>query len=221
MSVWPKTLPVTPSLSTAEGALVSVSIHAEPHCLESLLEALAQVSFPINPQIYHDAALVYRFADGREQTVPITLVEFPAYENRLDEVRRAVVGLRLPARLHTHRRHAGRHPVGPAKGTRSRRRAICLALSREASCRCRLAAREILAYTTPSRCLPNLQFETAIAADRSGPGHSHRPVRWDRLAESAPVYVFSIVRIRLFTFEVVLFTIQWCFRCNSPNNFAA
>ena len=90
MSVWPKTLPVTPSLSTAEGALVSVSIHAEPHCLESLLEALAQVSFPINPQIYHDAALVYRYADGREQTVPITLVEFPAYENRLDEASRAL-----------------------------------------------------------------------------------------------------------------------------------
>ena len=96
MSVWPKTLPVTPSLSTAEGALVSVSIHAEPHCLESLLEALAQVSFPINPQIYHDAALVYRYADGREQTVPITLVEFPAYENRLDEVSRAVQAYGFP-----------------------------------------------------------------------------------------------------------------------------
>jgi len=96
MSVWPKTLPVTPSLSTAEGALVSVSIHAEPHCLESLLEALAQVSFPINPQIYHDAALVYHYADGREQTVPITLVEFPAYENRLDEVSRAVQAYGFP-----------------------------------------------------------------------------------------------------------------------------
>jgi hypothetical protein len=96
MSVWPKTLPATPSLSTAEGALVSVSLHAEPHCLESLLEALAQVSFPINPQIYHDAALVYRFADGREQTVPITLVEFPAYENRLDEVRRTVEAYGFP-----------------------------------------------------------------------------------------------------------------------------
>jgi len=96
MSVWPKTLPVTPSLSTAEGALVSVSIHAEPHCLESLLEALAQVSFPINPQIYHDAAVVYRYADGREQTVPITLVEFPAYENRLDEVSRAVQAYGFP-----------------------------------------------------------------------------------------------------------------------------
>jgi len=96
MSVWPKTLPVTPSLSTAEGALVSVSIHAEPHCLESLLEALAQVSFPINPQIYHDAALVCRYADGREQTLPITLVEFPAYENRLDEVRLALQSYGFP-----------------------------------------------------------------------------------------------------------------------------
>ena len=90
MSVWPKTLPVTPSLSTAEGALVSVSVHVEPHCLESLLDALALVSFPINPQIYHDAALVYRYADGHDETESITLVEFPAYEGRLDEVRRAV-----------------------------------------------------------------------------------------------------------------------------------
>jgi hypothetical protein len=90
MSVWPNKLPVTPSLSTAEGALVSVSIHVQPHCLESLLEALALVSFPINPQIYHDAALVYRFTDGREETESITMVEFPAYEARLAEVRHAV-----------------------------------------------------------------------------------------------------------------------------------
>ena len=97
MSVWPKTLPVAASLSTAEGALVSVSIHVEPHCLESLLEALALVSFPINPQIYHDAALVYRYADGRDQTESITLVEFPAYQNRLDDVRRAVQAYGFPA----------------------------------------------------------------------------------------------------------------------------
>ena len=96
MSVWPEVPPVTPSLSTAEGALVSVSIHVEPHCLESLLEALALVSFPINPQIYHDAALVYRYADGREETESITLVEFPAYEGRLDEVRRTVQACGFP-----------------------------------------------------------------------------------------------------------------------------
>ena len=64
MSVWPNTRPLVPSLSTAEGALVSVSIHVEPHCLESLLEALALVSFPINPQIYHDAALIYGYAES-------------------------------------------------------------------------------------------------------------------------------------------------------------
>ena len=90
MSVWPKTLPATPSLSTEEGALVSVSIHVEPYYLESLLEALALVSFPVNPQIYHDAALVYRYADGHTQSESITLVEFPAYEGRLDEVRHTV-----------------------------------------------------------------------------------------------------------------------------------
>jgi hypothetical protein len=90
MSVWPEMLPVTPSLSTAEGALISVSIHVEPHCLESLLEALALVSFPINPQIYHDAALVYRFADGREESEAITMVEFPAYQARLADVRSAI-----------------------------------------------------------------------------------------------------------------------------------
>jgi hypothetical protein len=69
-----------------EGALVSVSINVDPRDLESLLEALAQVSFPINPQIYHDAALVYRFADDHEESEATTLVEFPAYEGQLQEI---------------------------------------------------------------------------------------------------------------------------------------
>ena len=90
MSVWPKTLPASPSLSGREGALVSVSIDVDPRRLEPLLEALAQTSFPINPQIYHDTAVVYLYADGREETRTATLVEFPAYEGRLDEVRNAL-----------------------------------------------------------------------------------------------------------------------------------
>ncbi len=90
MSVWPKTLPASPSLSGREGALVCVSIAVDPRRLESLLEALAQTSFPINPQIYHDAAVVYLAADGREETQTVTLVEFPAYEGRLNEVRDAL-----------------------------------------------------------------------------------------------------------------------------------
>ncbi|HEY1339589.1 MAG TPA: hypothetical protein VGF59_18875 [Bryobacteraceae bacterium] len=88
MSVWPEVLPG--SLSGREGDLVSASIHVDPRCLELLLEALAHVSFPINPQIYHDAVIVCRYADGREDTEGVTLVEFPAYAGRLDEVRRAL-----------------------------------------------------------------------------------------------------------------------------------
>jgi hypothetical protein len=59
MSVWPKTLSSAPSLSGREGDLISVSISVDPRYLEPLLEALAQVGFPVNPQIYHDAAMVY------------------------------------------------------------------------------------------------------------------------------------------------------------------
>lgn len=59
-------------LSGREGELVSVSIDIESRRLETLLEALALVEFPINPQIFHS---------------PVTSVEFPAYRSRVDEVR--------------------------------------------------------------------------------------------------------------------------------------
>lgn len=62
------------TLGGAEGELVSVRVSVEPRLLEELLEALATVSFPVNPQIYH-------------QSGPDTLVEFPAYSSRLCEVR--------------------------------------------------------------------------------------------------------------------------------------
>ena len=91
MGVWPAAVPA-PSLSSGEGDLVSVSIDVEPRNLEALLEALAHVDFPINPQIYHDAELVYRYSDGREKTESTTLVEFPAYAGRLGEVRQALAG---------------------------------------------------------------------------------------------------------------------------------
>jgi hypothetical protein len=79
-----------PALSGSDGALVSVSICVDPRRLESLLEALAQVSFPVNPQIYHDAAMVYVYADERKRTEVVTVVEFPAYAGQLSEVRRAL-----------------------------------------------------------------------------------------------------------------------------------
>jgi hypothetical protein len=56
-----------------EGELVSLRISVEPKLLEDLLEALAELDFPVNPQLYHRAAQV--------------TVEFPAYSSRVPEVR--------------------------------------------------------------------------------------------------------------------------------------
>ena len=83
MSVWPKAVPAASLLSGSEGTLVSVSIPVDPCKLETLLEILAQVDFPINPQIYH-------------QPESHTLVEFPAWAGHLDEVRGALTKAGFP-----------------------------------------------------------------------------------------------------------------------------
>jgi len=75
MSAWPTTLHGHPLLSGRDGELVQVRITADPRLLEDLLECLASMPFPINPQIYH----------GRP-----TAVEFPAYESHLSTVRDAL-----------------------------------------------------------------------------------------------------------------------------------
>jgi hypothetical protein len=88
MSVWPEpTISHTASLSGVEGELVSASIVVAPQLLERLLETLAEVRFPVNPQIYHTAAVTYVYPDGHEAVEPTTIVEFPAYRERLQEVR--------------------------------------------------------------------------------------------------------------------------------------
>ena len=88
MSVWQGDIAESPSLNGSEGALISVSVSVEPRYLEDLLEALARLQFPINPQIYHDAAVRYLYADGREEIEPTTLVDFPAYASRLPEIQK-------------------------------------------------------------------------------------------------------------------------------------
>lgn len=85
MSVWPGVASHA-SLSGSEGILTSIAVHVEPGYLEALLEALAHVDFPVNPQIYHNATLEYRYADGRVEREPTTVVEFPAYQSRVEEV---------------------------------------------------------------------------------------------------------------------------------------
>jgi hypothetical protein len=61
-----------------EGELISLSIATEPKLLEDLLEALASLDFPVNPQLYHRPAEVY--------------VEFPAYSSQIEQVRHALLG---------------------------------------------------------------------------------------------------------------------------------
>jgi hypothetical protein len=80
MNVRPESLSAgRPSLTGAEGELVSVSIAVEPRLLEELLEALADLPFPLNPEISHNP-------EAR------TIVEFPAYAGRLPEIRSALGG---------------------------------------------------------------------------------------------------------------------------------
>lgn len=89
MSVWPSVPPTHASaaLSGREGELLSIAVDVAPRDLEDLLEALATLDFPVNPQIFHDAAVVYVAADGSERGEPATLVEFPAYGGRLPRIR--------------------------------------------------------------------------------------------------------------------------------------
>lgn len=88
MSVWLE--PPAPSLSGNGGELISISIDVNPRDLEALLDALAHVSFPVNPQIYHGAQMVYVYPNGHQETEPVLLVEFPAYAGQLDEVHRVL-----------------------------------------------------------------------------------------------------------------------------------
>ena len=74
-----------------EGELVSLSLSVEPRLLEDLLEALAQLDFPVNPQLYHRPASV--------------TVEFPAYAARVEDVREAL-----------HRQGFGRTTLEVARG---------------------------------------------------------------------------------------------------------
>jgi hypothetical protein len=82
MSVWQCTSSATP-LCGSEGELVAVSISVSPRDLEALLEGLACVDFPINPQIYHS---------GGDASGVGTIVEFPAYAGGLAQVRDALAG---------------------------------------------------------------------------------------------------------------------------------
>ncbi|MBI2679768.1 MAG: hypothetical protein HYX25_02030 [Candidatus Solibacter usitatus] len=102
MSVWPSVQPTDASLALSgrEGELLSISVDVAARDLEDLLEALALLDFPINPQIFHDAAVVYVFADGSESETATTLVEFPAYGGNVRKIREVLASCGFSDRLH-------------------------------------------------------------------------------------------------------------------------
>jgi hypothetical protein len=63
------------------GELVLVRVAVDWRSLEDLLETLARAPFPVNPEIQHGN--------------PATMVEFPAYEPDLTEIRKLLVGAGL------------------------------------------------------------------------------------------------------------------------------
>lgn len=63
----------SPTLLGQEGELLSIRIAVEPKLLEELLDTLAILDFPINPQLYHHPGE--------------TTVEFPAYSAQLRKIR--------------------------------------------------------------------------------------------------------------------------------------
>ncbi|MGQ9632941.1 MAG: hypothetical protein ACUVXB_01710 [Bryobacteraceae bacterium] len=91
MSVTPEVpSPAKPSLRGAGGELILISIAVEPRSLESLLEALAELPFPVNPEIYHNADVTRVYPDGRQECELAVLVDFPAWEYNLEAVRQAL-----------------------------------------------------------------------------------------------------------------------------------
>jgi hypothetical protein len=90
MSIWDSPCTASGVLSSNEGVLMLLSIAVEPRRLEAMLELLARLDFPVNPEIFHEVPVVYEYPDGREEPQVATLVEFPAYDVRLPDVRRAL-----------------------------------------------------------------------------------------------------------------------------------
>lgn len=74
MSVSSDTRDTAAPLSSPFGDLISLRIAVDPKALEDLLETLAELPFPVNPQIHQQ---------------PVA-VEFPAYQSWLGEVRGAL-----------------------------------------------------------------------------------------------------------------------------------
>jgi hypothetical protein len=82
--------PISASLSSRDGELILVRHTITSHLLERLLEVLAELPYPINPQLYHGCP-----------TILTTTVEFPAYESWTPAIRAALQQRALPTNFTT------------------------------------------------------------------------------------------------------------------------
>ena len=78
------------SLRTCEGELLHLSVTVALRQIESLLDTLGGLPFPVNPEIIHSGLKT----DGRTGTV---LVRFPAYGRRLAVVLGSLERAGLPS----------------------------------------------------------------------------------------------------------------------------
>jgi hypothetical protein len=76
MPVWSDPTSARLPLFGSDGELIALSISVEPRFLEELLDALAQLDFPVNPELCHQPGCVS--------------VEFPAYAGNYMQVRDAL-----------------------------------------------------------------------------------------------------------------------------------
>ena len=83
-----------PALFGREGELISFCVSVDPRLLEDLLETLAGLEFPVNPQLYHHRAQV--------------CVEFPAYSTQLERIRNVLVRNGFDTESFTHQRGLAR-----------------------------------------------------------------------------------------------------------------
>jgi hypothetical protein len=68
--------PAIPALFGLDGELVMARVLVEPRHLEELLEGLAGLDFPVNPELHHRTGSV--------------IVEFPAYASHVEAIRNTI-----------------------------------------------------------------------------------------------------------------------------------
>lgn len=84
MSVWFHAAAGSVPLGGPEGPLLLLAIPVEPRRLETLLDSLASLPFPVNPEIVHEAA------PAGDAKAPCSLVTFPVYSDWIERTRGVV-----------------------------------------------------------------------------------------------------------------------------------